>query len=217
MEKKGLLISIEGIDGSGKSTQIELLREYFNNNQQYFDCEVHLFREPGGTLIGESIRSILKDEKFKMMTDACEVLLFSAGRAQLCREKIRPLLDKGDIVIVDRFRDSTEVYQGYVRGIDEDTIKSISDYACDGLVADLTIYLDVNPQEAYQRISSRCEDIDRLELEGMDFLNKVYEGYTKIVEKYKNRYQVINAYQDVLAIHNEVRDTVLEYYKKKIG
>lgn len=209
---KGFFISIEGMDGSGKSTQVDLLKEYLG--ERLGDRDLYFFREPGGTSIGESVREILKDPQFTMMTDACELLLFSAGRAQLCREKIIPLLERGCVVIADRFRDSTAVYQGFARGIDEKIVDSISDFACKGLKPDLTIYLKISPEQAHARIKQReSSKDDRLDQEGLEFLRKVEDGYNRLIESDKGRFVIIDAEKSVDDIHKDIVNTVLKYQK----
>ena len=144
---RGLFITFEGIDGCGKSTQIRLLTAYLEDIGRPF----LLVREPGGTVIGEKIRSILLDKENNEMSPAAELLLFEAARAQIVDEKIRPAIEAGTTVICDRFYDSTFAYQGVARSLGEDLVVTLNDIATSGLAPDITFLLDLSVEDAYAR------------------------------------------------------------------
>lgn len=173
---KGLLITFEGIDGSGKTTQIR----HFIENLRNSAIPHILFREPGGTPIGEKIREILLDKSNSGMCAITELLLYSASRHQLSRELIRPALESGKVVICDRFYDSTTVYQGYGRGIDLDFIKALNRIATENLIPDLTFVFDIPVEERAQRFGTR--DLDRLEQEDQSFQEKIRQGFLQLAK-----------------------------------
>lgn len=201
---KGLFISIEGPDGSGKSTQIANIRNYLENTNKDFVFT----REPGGTVISEKIREIILDKNHVEMSDRTEALLYAAARAQHVEEKIVPALNQGKIVICDRFVDSSIVYQGIGRGLGDD-VKIINDFAIDKCTPDLTILFLLDPAIGKSRISVGNQD--RLELEKIDFHYEVYEGYKKLAEKYPNRIVTVDAGRDIETIKNELI-CILERY-----
>ncbi|MCT4542764.1 MAG: dTMP kinase [Vallitalea sp.] len=207
---KGLFISIEGADGSGKSTQIELLRNYLEKN----NYKSVLTREPGGTIISEAIRNIILDKKYMEMSDMTEALLYAASRAQHVEEYIKPLLEKGNIVICDRFVDSSVVYQGYARGLGISCIENINKYATKGLEPDITILLDINAEEGIKRKKNQRE-LDRLELQKLEFHKKVSEGYRELSNMYPNRIKRIDASKSVEDISNEIISTVKQLINDK--
>lgn len=173
---KGLFITFEGIDGCGKSTQLRLLKEFFDaNNIEYIEV-----REPGGTKIGEKIRSVLLDKKNDSMVPMAELLLFEAARAQIVEEVIKPSLAAGKCVICDRFFDSTSAYQGYANGMGYDLTSSMNNIATGGLKPDVTFLLDIDPKTAYERRNGRGEEEDRIELMGLGYQDKVRAGYLEI-------------------------------------
>jgi dTMP kinase len=202
-------ISFEGIDFSGKTTQINLLKSYLLKK----GYEVSIIREPGGTIISEKIREILLDKKHTNMHDRTELFLYSAARVQLLEEKIIPLLEKGSIVIADRFVDSTTAYQGYGREIDPQIIRQINELATGGILPALTFYLKLEPQQVDERRKNRKEEQDRLEISGDEFYKRVYKGYEEIADYYKERIVTIDAYGSIETIQNKilkiVKDRVL--------
>lgn len=175
--RKGLFISIEGPDGSGKSTQISLLRKYFEER----GTDVVLTREPGGTPISEKIREIILDKNNKEMDAMTEALLYASSRAQHVAEVIKPALEAGKIVICDRFIDSSIAYQGYGRGLG-DCVRVINEYAVRGCMPDVTFLLEMDPKIGKERISA--DDQDRLEQEKLEFHKKVFDGYMEIEKKF---------------------------------
>lgn len=187
-EKKGVFISMEGPDGSGKSTQIELLKEYLNKN----GYEVILTREPGGTKISEAIREIILNKDFIEMNDMTELLLYTSARAQLVGEVIKPALLEGKAVISDRFVDSTAVYQGIARGLGIDTVYEVNKYALQGIMPDVTFHLDLPAEVGIARKKNQAE-LDRMELMAIDFHKKVAEGYRTLAERNRDRIITIDA------------------------
>ena len=155
---KGLFITFEGIDGCGKSTQIRLVTEYLDA----LGKEYLLVREPGGTEIGEKIRSILLDKENNEMSPAAELLLFEAARAQIVDEKIRPAIEAGTTVICDRFYDSTFAYQGVARSLGEDLVITLNDIATSGLAPDITFLLDLSVEDAFARRKGRGEGFNSM-------------------------------------------------------
>lgn len=186
--KKGFFITIEGTDGSGKSTQITKIKEFFDKK----GTDVLLLREPGGTQISEKIRTLILDPINKEMTNTTEVLLYAAARAQLVGEVIIPALEEGKIVVCDRFIDSSFAYQGYGRGISMEIIEAANKAALAGLIPDLTIFMDVSPEVALAR-RMKASVADRLEMEKMEFHQKVYCGYKELAKRFTDRIAVVDA------------------------
>ena len=172
-----MLITFEGIDGCGKSTQIDLLTERLKREK----IEYHLFREPGGTEVSEEVRKLLLHSRAPM-DPVTELLLFSAARSQLIAEKVRPLIEKGNVVILDRFYDSTIAYQGYGRqSASPEQISRLNTLASHGLVPDCTIYLRVSPEVGRQRRDGMKQD--RMEREKMEFFERVAEGFEQLARE----------------------------------
>ena len=187
---KGLFITFEGIDGCGKSTQLKMTSERFEKDGR----EVMVVREPGGTVIGEKIRGVLLDRKNDSMVPMAELFLYEAARAQITEEKIRPFIDKGGIVLCDRFYDSTTAYQGYARELGSDITDTLNKIATGGLEPDVTFVFDIDPEEALRRRMIRAEEPDRLEAMGTAFQVKVREGYLALAKADKTgRVRVIDA------------------------
>jgi len=204
--KRGYFISFEGGDGSGKSTQIKQLKQYFENR----DYQVILTREPGGTDIGEKIRQMILDPSNEKMTSLTETLLYAASRAQHVEEVIKPAVAEGKIVICDRFVDSSIAYQGYARGLGE-CVCDINSYAVDGCMPDLTFLMKLSPQMGSKRIKNR--EKDRIELETEDFHMAVYRGYEELEKKYPNRIIGIEAEGTVEDIADKIKmhiETLIE-------
>ncbi|WP_454052184.1 dTMP kinase [Clostridium sp. Marseille-Q7071] len=196
--KKGLLIALEGPDGGGKSTQIRMLCDYLETKNH----EVLLTREPGGTDISEKIRQIILDNSNSEMCDMCEALLYASSRAQLAEEVLKPALERGCIVLSDRFVYSSIVYQGIGRGLGIDRIKYINDAALNGVKADLTIMINVSYEEGLKRKSNQ-RDLDRLENSGNNFHKKVYEGYQYIATNMDNII-VIDGNRSLQEVHEDI-------------
>jgi len=196
---KGLLITFEGTEGSGKTTQISLLAEHLRNMGK----TVRLIREPGGTPIGEEIRHTLKHSANNTaMTAEAELLLMNASRAQLVREVIRPALAAGEVVLCDRFYDSTTAYQGYGRRLDLKTVKAIVDFAVGDTRPDLTLLLLISHEASEERRLQRQPTLpldlqrDRMEEADQDFFDRVAKGYLAVAAAEPGRVSVINAAAD---------------------
>ncbi|MGB4610163.1 MAG: dTMP kinase [Saccharofermentanales bacterium] len=198
---RGLFITFEGIDGSGKTLQLELLTA----DLKKADLKYLLLREPGGTLISEQIRKILLDRKNTEMSDATELLLFAAARAQLVNQIVKPALAAKTIVISDRFFDSTTAYQGYGRDMDVDFIQNLNDFATQGLRPDLTFYFDISVAVALDRLKSRIEKTDRIDLESRNFMEKTRAGYLQIAERNPDRVRVIDAERTPEEIYQDLK------------
>ena len=197
-------ISFEGIDFSGKSTQIQLLKNKLIDKGQ----EVLILREPGGTQISELIRKILLDKNNLSMTSTTEMLLYSAARNQVLNEKILPALESGTFVIADRYVDSTTAYQGYGRQIPMDLIQQINHVATNDFLPSLTLFLDLPITKMANRRENLNNDMDRLESAGIEFFNRVREGYLKIADKNNNRFYVIDADKNINIIANDIWELV---------
>ncbi|MBO6793280.1 MAG: dTMP kinase [Balneolaceae bacterium] len=192
-----MLISFEGIDGCGKSTQIQLLKDYFDKKGK----QVVVFREPGGSAISEQIRSILLSSDADIHP-VSELLLFSAARAQLISEKVEPALKESKIVILDRFYDSTTAYQGFGReSVPTEKIQAINAIASLGNTPDLTFYLKISWEESKKRTAHLEED--RMEKAGKDFFERVISGYD-FLSKSEERFIEIDASQSINAIHETI-------------
>ncbi len=207
---KGILITFEGIDGSGKTTQInELIHRLDQRNIEY-----QLFREPGGTRIGEKIRDILLDNNHSNMLPITELLLYSASRYQLTMRSIVPALKTGKVVICDRFYDSTTAYQGYGREIDLEFIKRLNAVATESLIPDKTFILDISLEERLQRLDKK--NLDRLEREALAFHKKVREGFIAMAREEPERMILIDGNRPSEEISNEIWNHVKLIKSEKI-
>ena len=198
---RGLFITFEGGDGSGKSTQIALLRDWLL--QAGYD--VILTREPGGTRISEKIRELILDPDNDEMADMTEALLYAAARAQLVSQLIKPALEEGKVVICDRFVDSSMAYQAYGRGLG-DAVGVINTYAVDSCMPDLTVLLRLDPEKGSSRIADR--EHDRIEQAPDAFHRKVYEGYLELEKNYPDRIVGIDASGTIDEIAEEIQRRV---------
>ena len=206
----GLFITVEGPDGSGKSTQIKLLSQYLRDNGH----NILMTREPGGTPISEDIRRMILDNKNTRMSSVTEALLYSASRAQHVHEKIIPALEKGKVVICDRFVDSSLVYQGIGRNLGVDKIKEINDFATGGIDPDVTLFFDIHPELAFGRRRFRKRK-DRLEKENIKFHTEVYNGYLKLSKKFPDRIRVIDATKDINEVFEDIKGIVNNILENK--
>jgi len=198
----GLFITFEGPEGSGKTTQIRLLADWLREQGR----EVLTTREPGGTRIGEAIRSILLSPEHTEMCAEAEILLFSAARAQIVRQVLHPHLERGGVVLCDRFADSTLAYQGYGRLLDLATLRQITAFATGGLVPALTICLDLPVREGLRRKQGGDQvEWNRMERERLDFQERVRSGYLALAVSEPGRWSVLDALRDVDVIQAEIR------------
>ncbi len=197
--KKGLFITFEGPDGSGKTTVSTAVVERLQKE----GYQVKYTREPGGSKIAEEIRSVILDPKNTEMDARCEALLYAAARRQHLVEKVLPALEEGITVISDRFVDSSLAYQGYGRGIGMDEVYSINMFAIEGRLPDKTIYLDIDAKTGLDRINTNRTSLDRLDQESEDFHNLVHKGYEEVVHIYKDRMVIIDASEDVESVIEE--------------
>lgn len=204
-----MFITFEGLDHSGKTTQAELLVDKLKK----LGNEVLFLREPGGTAFSERIRDILLDHKNHDMNVTAELLLFSAARSQLVTQVIRPSLEKGIIVICDRFFDSTTAYQGYGRGIKLEEVKLLNKIAVGETIPNLTLFIDVKIEEIFRRRSSAGLFADRMESSGIQFYERVRTGYLKLAAEEPERFVVIGGEQPVEDIHNQIWKIVQQRLK----
>lgn len=196
---KGKFITFEGGEGVGKTTQLAMMKDFLASK----GADAVFLREPGGNAISEKIRAIILDTANSAMTGMCEAMLYSAARAQLCEEVIRPALEEGKFVVCDRFIDSTFAYQGIARGLGADRIETLNSFACGEIIPDLTVFLDLEPTAAFARKGGADSD-DRLEQEGIRFHNKVYSGYKLACERYPDRIVAIDCDKDANTVHSEI-------------
>mgnify|MGYP000726671121 FL=1 len=207
---KGYFITFEGSEGCGKTTQIEALAKALEAQGK----TVLITREPGGTLIGEKIRNLLQDPSHKNdISDMTELLLFSASRAELITSRIQPALARGEIVICDRFYDSTFVYQGLGRAIDMNIVEQLNQITVGTLKPDLTILLDLDAKIGIERARSRQSgELDRIENESLAFFEAVRNGYLELAKKEPERFKTIDGLLSVDAIKKIIWDTVVDQF-----
>lgn len=198
MQQRALFITFEGPDGSGKTTISQLVHQQL----EQLGFKTIYTREPGGIRISEDIRDIILDPINTNMDIRTEALLYAASRRQHLVEKILPALEANYIVICDRFIDSSLAYQGHARDIGIDEVYKMNEFAVEGRLPDMTLFLDVSAEEGINRIKDRNFK-DRLDLESMEFHNKVYEGYQIVLERFKERMEVIDANRSIDEIVNE--------------
>lgn len=202
-----MFITFEGPDGSGKTTQLALLAEYLTQ-QGYPVCCV---REPGGTLISEQIRSVLHNPGNQEMNPQTEMLLYSAARAQLVAQIIRPALASGQFVLSDRFYDSTLAYQGYGRGLDLDALRQITRFATDGLCPDLTLYIELDPQIGLRRRQKdKNAEWNRLDASALEFHRRAHAGYQHLIATEPERWVMIDGDRPVDVVQTDMRAAVME-------
>ena len=188
---RGLFITFEGGEGSGKTTQIQQLKNWFESNLN--TVNLCLTREPGGTIEAESIRALLLNGAASKWQPATEAMMMSASRHEHVIHVIEPALSRGDIVICDRFTDSTHVYQGYVGGVDDALLDGLDQLSCQGLVPELTLLLDMDSNEGLARTIQRGDSESRFESKGTAFHQKVRQGFVERAEKYPGRIAKIDA------------------------
>lgn len=207
-----MFITLEGPDGSGKTTQVEPLANAIR--QAGYDLVVT--REPGGTQIGDQVRRVIMDLGNTQMSPAAEILLFQASRAQLVREVILPALETGQVVLCDRYADSTLAYQGYGHQTDIESLKRIVDFATGGLKPDLTLYLDIDSEAGLRRRLGEGEEWNRLDAYDLEFHQRVRAGYAQLIAAEPERWVTIDANQPVATVQAEMQAAVLDRLKSKV-
>ena len=208
---RGFFITFEGNDGSGKSSVIAAIKEELEN----LNIDVLLTREPGGSRIAEKIRKVILDKDNMEMDPKTEALLYAASRREHLVHTVKPALVEGKVVLSDRYLDSSLVYQGIARSIGVDEVFAMNNFAVEGLLPDLTIMLAVRPEVGMSRIKKNRNELDRLELEKMDFHNMVYEGYRSIAEKFPERIVMINGEQTKEEVIEEAKRIVLNFIRRR--
>lgn len=196
---KGKLLTLEGCEGSGKSTQTKLLTEWLENNK----IDFIFAREPGGTAISEAVRGIILDKSYSEMSAECEALLYASSRAQLLKQVVIPALNGGKMVILDRYIDSSLAYQAFARGLGLDFVTKINAFAVENAMPDLTIFLDVKPEDSFRR-KGGADKNDRLELAGLEFHNRVYDGYKQLEKLYPNRIKSVDVSGEIMQTHSAI-------------
>jgi len=208
----GYFITLEGGEGAGKSTVLKSLQHDLENE----GYDVLATREPGGIDIAEKIRQIILTPEHTAMDGRTEALLYAAARRQHLVEKIFPALEKGKVVLCDRFIDSSLAYQGYARGLGMDEVFSINQFAIQNCMPDLTLFFDIIPKKGLERISSNIDrERNRLDLEKIHFHEKVYEAYHMLVKKFPERIKVINADQPLEKVEKDVKSKITHDLQEK--
>ena len=201
MAKKGLFITFEGIDGCGKTTQLENVKKLLEEN----GIECVTTREPGALKLGSQIREILLHYDGEV-ADNCEMFLFLADRSQHVETFIKPMLEEGKVVLCDRHTDSTIAYQGYGRGGDVERLTELNKIATNGLVPDMTLLFDVSVETGHERAG---KNLDRLELAGKEFFERTRQGYLTLAKQYQERIKVINAENSKESVYNDVKSLIM--------
>ncbi|KQU56845.1 thymidylate kinase [Bacillus sp. Leaf406] len=208
----GSFITVEGPEGAGKSTVLAVLAKRLEED----GVPVVITREPGGIKIAEQIREVILHTENTEMDERTEALLYAAARRQHLVEKVLPALREGNVVLCDRFIDSSLAYQGKARGIGMDAIEEINAFAIEDHMPDLTLYFDIEPEEGLNRINQhKGREVNRLDLESVGFHHKVREGYLELVNKYPNRIQVVDASRSVTAVADAAYKIVKGFLQKR--
>lgn len=203
----GVFITFEGGEGSGKTTIAAMIKEALDKE----GYQVTLTREPGGVEIAEKIRDIIHDVKYTNMDSKTEALLYAASRRQHLVEKVIPALKKGEIVICDRFVDSSMVYQGIARGIGMQEVYDMNLFATENILPKRTIFFDIKPEDGLKRVyANENREINRLDLENIDFHKSVYQGYLEICEMFKERIVKVDASQNIDSVFHQVLERIRE-------
>jgi dTMP kinase len=205
--RRGLFITFEGGEGSGKTTQLRLLTPWLEAQ----GVPHIVTREPGGTMIGEKIRDLLHDCNHTDMTPEAEILLYSASRAQLVGQLILPALASGNVVLCDRYYDSTYAYQGYGRGLSLDALRRITEFATQGLKPDLSLYLDIPPEIGLNRRADSGEALNRLDRETLAFHRRVRIGYRNLIKEEPTRWRLVDATGAIDAVQSRLRQIVWRF------
>ncbi len=208
---KGLFITVEGPEGAGKSTILTKLYQQLLVD----DFDVIQTREPGGISIAEQIREVILNTENTEMDKRTEALLYAAARRQHLVEKVIPALEAGKMVICDRFIDSSLAYQGNARGIGMEEVMKINQFAIEDKMPDLTLYFDIDPEEGLKRIAKHSgREVNRLDLESLEFHTRVRGGYQELISRYPDRIQIIDASQSIEAVFAEAYKVMTDYLKK---
>ena len=207
--KQGLFITFEGADGSGKTTQLNKLKDYLTKE----GYDVVVTREPGALEIGQKIRDILLHQE-GIVSDRCEMFLFLADRAQHVETFIKPAVKEGKIVLCDRHTDSTIAYQGYGRGQDIELLKYLNKVAVNGVVPDLTLLFDVSTKTSLERVGT---EQDRMESAGIEFFERVRDGYLELYKEYPSRIKVVDANKTIEEVFVDTKSLVLQHIKERQG
>ncbi|PLS15098.1 dTMP kinase [Bacillus sp. M6-12] len=211
--KQGIFITAEGPDGAGKTTVLQKTCEFLEG-QGY---NVLLTREPGGIPISEQIRHVILNKQNTEMDGRTEALLYAAARRQHLVERVKPAIEQGKIVLCDRFIDSSLAYQGHARGLGIDEVYSINQFAIEGFLPDATLFFDIEPEEGLKRIqNSGVREVNRLDLEKLEFHKKVREGYFLVMKKDPSRFQVINAREQLENVLEQTKTKMLDIISRKI-
>ncbi len=200
-----LFITLEGIDGSGKSSIMEEIKKYLNTQ----NMEFVVTRDPGGTNIADKIRTVILDPKNTEMNDKTEAMLYAASRCQMFHEVIEPALAAGKVVLTDRYIDSSIVYQGIGRGLGIDKILELNSFVTHRM-PDLTIFIDVSPDITLPRIAKNRDQLDRLETQDISFYHNVYNAYKEVASLFKNRIKVVNGNQPLENLINDCLSLIKE-------
>lgn len=210
--KKGMLVTFEGGEGCGKSTQLKKFEKYLKDKKIPYLCA----REPGGTELGENVRELLLHSKGQISPET-EFLLFSASRSKLVEDVVVPALNSGKVVVLDRYYDSSYTYQGYAGNLKIKDLKNITNFAIKGAVPDLTILLDLSVEEGMNRKSKdeKLKDLDRIESKGQQFHQKVRQGYLKLAKSERKRICVVDASKSPDEVFEQIKINFEKRYNKK--
>lgn len=208
---KGMLITFEGGEGAGKTTHAELFKNYLNERGLSFFAT----REPGGTDFSEAVRALTKDVRYQDKSSVAELMLFESARADIVEKRIIPALQEGKIVLMDRFYDSTTVYQSFGRGLNRKDVEAMNRIASQGLVPDLTIYLKISQDEAFSR-KGGVDKNDAIERSGYDFHERIRKGFDTIAKENKNRFLVVDASQPIKQVFDQIITAFEIKYNQKL-
>lgn len=204
MKKKGIFITFEGGDGAGKTTLIDKIYQYLQKSVK----DVIKTRAPGGTKTGREIRELLLHKSDVPLSKRAELLLFLADRAQHVEELILPTIAQGEVVLCDRFNDSTIAYQGGARGFTDKLVRDLCNFACDGLKPDLTLYLDLDPKIGFERSQKAGLKKDRIESEALKFHQKIRKTYKQIAKKEPKRFIIIDASKTPEEVYTQAKEKI---------
>ncbi|MCM3169918.1 dTMP kinase [Peribacillus frigoritolerans] len=209
--KRGIFITMEGPEGAGKTTITQMLGKAL----QQEGYQVLLTREPGGVPISEQIREVILNKDNTAMDSRTEALLYAAARRQHLVEVVMPELERGGVVLCDRFIDSSLAYQGHARGLDIEEVYNINKFAIGDMMPDATLFFDIDPEEGLRRIQSNGErEVNRLDLEALDFHKKVCEGYQFIINRWKERFIIVDAGRTIDEVFEESKASLLDFLAK---